>query len=93
MFDWLFDSFEQIGVGVINGVVYALGTVIAGLLFLLPEMPTLPVMPDPFTTAAGWVAWVFPVDTLLLVLAFVLSMWLLWQGIALALRWAKAIGS
>jgi hypothetical protein len=54
-------------------------------------MPTMPGVPSGVTTAAGWVAWVFPVGTAVNILAFMITAWIVWQIIALALRWAKAI--
>jgi len=55
-------------------------------------MPDLPDEPESVETASEWVSWFFPVGTVIDVLAFVLTMFLLWQAVALALRWAKGIG-
>jgi hypothetical protein len=75
----------------INAIIYALGTVISGLLAILPTMPDPPTMPTWATDALGWVAWVFPVGTLLDVIGFLVAAFLLWFGVSIALRWAKAV--
>jgi hypothetical protein len=36
---------------------------------------------------------VFPVDTAVTILTFLVTAWIAWQLIAIALRWAKALGS
>jgi hypothetical protein len=92
IWDALIGAMADVVTSAINALVAALAFVIAGLFALLPNMPDLPELPEPFVTAESWVAWFFPVSTLLNILAFWLAMWLLWQVIALALRWAKALG-
>jgi len=91
MLDGLVDLLVDAVVACVNAFVAALAAVLQALFDVLPDMPDLPEPPEAFTDAAGWVAWFFPVGTLLDVLAFVLTMWLLWQAVALALRWAKGI--
>lgn len=91
MFDWFFEGAEEVLLLALNGLILALGTIVGGFLSILPDMPALPTLPDPFTTAAAWVAWFFPVDTLLTVLALVITLWLVWQLVVVALRWAKAV--
>jgi hypothetical protein len=76
----------------INALVAALGSVLQGLFDVLPSLPALPSPPDALVTAEGWVAWVFPVSTLVDILSWTLVVWLVWQAVALALRWAKMIG-
>lgn len=90
MLNALLDGIEALCVRGLNGIIAALGSLLSALISLLPELPGLPTPPAALLMAEGWVAWVFPVGTLLDILAFVLVMWLLWQGVALALRWAKA---
>jgi hypothetical protein len=80
-------------VGAVNALILALATAIGGLLSILPNMPALPDPPEPFTMAAGWVAWFIPVGTILQALTAVMGFWLLWQAVAIALRWAKALGN
>jgi hypothetical protein len=90
--DGLLDILVDAAIACINAVIAALGFVLQGLFDLLPDLPDLPELPDPFVTAEEWVSWFFPVGTVIDALAFVLTMWLLWQAVALALRWAKGIG-
>ena len=74
----------------VNALIAAVAAVLAALLELLPEMPAVPEPPAALITAESWVAWAFPVGTLVDVLVFTLAMWLLWQAVAIGLRWAKA---
>lgn len=91
MIGQLLSGIGQLVIDALNGLIAALGTVLQGFFDLLPDLPDLPDEPDSVVTASSWVAWFFPVSTLLDVLAFILSMWLLWQAVAIALRWAKAL--
>lgn len=88
--DGLFSGIVSLVIQGINGLIAAIGAVLSGLFAALPSMPALPSPPTALTTAEAWVAWVFPVSTMIDALAFVLSMWLLWVVVAIALRWAKA---
>lgn len=90
MLSGLWDMIEGLAVAALNAIIAALGAVLEPLVELLPEMPALPSMPDGFVTAYGWVAWFFPVGTVLDILAFTLTVWLLWSLVVIALRWAKA---
>lgn len=78
-------------ISAVNAVIKALGSAITGLLSILPNMPDLPDLPQPFLTAEAWVAWFFPVSTVVDVLSFCATVWLVWQLASIALRWAKAI--
>ena len=90
MLDWLLDAIETLAIRALNALIAGLGAVLQALVSLLPDMPELPEPPDALIMAESWVAWVFPVGALLTILAFVLAMYLLWQAVAIALRWAKA---
>lgn len=89
----LFVCWVQTGVTlVVNAIVAALAALLTALVAADPvNMPALPTLPAPFTTALGWVAWVFPVGTAVDILAFLLTAWLAWQVIAILLRWVKAV--
>jgi hypothetical protein len=93
MFDWIFDAIKQLAVDAINGIIAAIAVVLSALFAVLPDMPALPAVPDAVTTSLEWVSWVFPVGTLVDILVFTLTMYLLWQAVAIALRWAKALNS
>jgi hypothetical protein len=75
----------------LNYVVLGLAAIIAPLVALMPEMPDPPSLPSEFSSAAGWVAWVFPVSTAVDILTFFVGVWLAWQLLAIAMRWAKAL--
>lgn len=77
----------------VNFLVAGLASAIAALLAVLPEMPETPALPAEFTSAAAWVNWVFPVSTVADFFTFMLAAWLVWQGVAIGLRWAKATGT
>jgi len=76
----------------LNLILAALGALLEVLVALLPDMPSgsIPSVPDTITTAAAWVNWVVPVGTVASFFTFILAAWLLWQAVAIALRWAKA---
>jgi len=77
-----------------NLIVAALGALVAVLIALLPSMDDagIPAVPDEITAAAGWVNWFFPVPQVLLFFVFIFAAWVLWQAVAVALRWGKALG-
>lgn len=74
-----------------NAVIVALASVIRTIVQVLPGFPALPPLPAEFDTAAGWMAWVFPVSTVVSIVAWFGAIWLLWQAVAIGLRWAKAL--
>ncbi len=74
-----------------NAIIEALATLLEGLIFVLPPFPALPSMPAVMVTVLGWINWVFPVGTVVLIFAWAAGVWLLWQGIAIALRWARVL--
>jgi hypothetical protein len=76
---------------VLNALIAALAVAAAAVLGLLPDMPALPDLPAPMVQAEAWVAWAFPVETVWNILVFSAGVWLLWQAVAIALRWAKAL--
>jgi len=90
MLSWLLDHVVELLIRGLNGLIAALAAVLSALFDVLPDMPDLPEPPESLVTAESWVAWFFPVGTVLDILAFVLAMFLLWQVVAIVLRWAKA---
>lgn len=88
----LLTSIANLVIGAVNALIAGLGAVLSALISALPSMPALPTLPDSMVTAESWVAWVFPVSTLIEVLTFVSTMYLLWNIVAIGLRWAKGIG-
>lgn len=75
----------------INAVVVALALVVGTVVGLMPDVPDAPSLPGPMQTALQWVAWFFPVGTLVAAFAFIAGAWLIWLGVSTILRWAKAV--
>jgi len=75
----------------INLVIQSIGDLIAYMVSLLPNMPTLPTLPHDFDTWLGYGAYWFPVSFLFTLGAALLAIWLAWMVIAIPLRWAKAV--
>lgn len=59
------------------------------LIEAMPEIPE-PSIPSEVTTVLGWINWVFPVDTVVAVLAFAVAVYVGWFVLVLLMRWAKA---
>lgn len=74
----------------LNLIIAALGAVLGTLIELLPEIEGVPAVPDEITTVAGWVNWFFPVGQVSLFFVFIFGAWILWQAVAVIMRWAKA---
>lgn len=76
-----------------NMLIAGIALAIGGILTVLPNMPTLPSLPSAFTTAEGWIAWFWPVGTTVDIFGFILTAWLIWMGVSIGLRWAKALNA
>jgi hypothetical protein len=76
---------------VINSIILAIGILIAGLAAIMPTIPDAPEFPDAMTTALGWIAWFFPVGTLVDIMGFMIAAWILWFALSIGLRWARAL--
>ncbi len=70
----------------INGWILAIAALGKGLAALLPSLPGLPSIP---AEIAGGVAWFLPMAELLIVLGFLLTAWVTWLGLQVAMRWVK----
>ncbi|HEY8723495.1 MAG TPA: hypothetical protein VIL92_06500 [Gaiellaceae bacterium] len=86
----LWSGLVSVVVDALNAIIAAIGVVLAAMLGLLPDMPDLASPPSQVTMVEGWVAWVFPVQSMVNLLAFVAAMYLIWWVVSIALRWAKA---
>jgi hypothetical protein len=75
-----------------NLCIKGIGAIIAGLLAILPNMPSLSSVPSWAVSGYNAVAYFFPVDYALSLCATLLTLWVAWIGIAVVLRWARAIG-
>jgi hypothetical protein len=84
---------ETAAIRVFNLIIAAIGSLIEALAAVLPDMPDMPDRPAAFDTALGWINWIIPVGTVVTIAGFVLAAWLVWQAVAIALRWAKALNA
>ena len=91
IFSGLIDSIGALAVAALNAIIAGIGTLLAALLALLPEMPAIPSLPSEFTLVAGWVAWIFPVSTVVDALGFTFAAWLAFQAVAMGRRWVKGL--
>ena len=82
-------------VSTLNLILVALGALITTLVDLLPDMGDagIPTVPSQVTTATSWVNWFFPVNQVALFFTFIFGAWVAWQAVAIAMRWAKAVGN
>jgi hypothetical protein len=90
MMDALLNGIAALVVDALNALIAALAVALAAAIALLPDMPELPEPPAALVTAEAWVAWAFPVSTLIDCLLFAVTVMLLWYVVVIALRWAKA---
>jgi hypothetical protein len=98
IFTWLHDFLAKLvcwvqtaATDTFNAVVAAIAGAVAAAASVLPDMPAFPGLPDQVTTVLGWVAWVFPVHQAVLAFAFIVGAWVLWQVVAMAMRWARLL--
>jgi len=73
----------------LNAFVVAIGGVVAALLLLLPNMPDHPPAMD--SGVLGWLNWIVPIGGVLSVWTIVLSLWLAFLVLRIALRWMRAM--
>jgi hypothetical protein len=95
---WLYNFLSQIVCWIetallvaFNAVIAALAYLLAAALGLMPNLPAFPDVPDEVLNIIGWVAWVFPVAQAALCFAFIVTAWVLWQLVALLMRWGKLL--
>ena len=79
------------GATVVNGLVAAIGLLVAAIISLLPAMPAAPDSSALSSTALGWVAWFMPVGGIVGGLAAMLALYIIFRLVKLALNWAKAM--
>lgn len=79
------------GIAVFNAIIAALGFLLSNIIGAIPlNMPDPPTLPSLVVDGLGWVAWVLPVHTAYTMVELGLVAWIMWQIVALALRWVKA---
>ena len=89
---------KQFGAMVLSALVDVVNLIVTGFAAALQAVldnqipfPALPDVPTHLQTAAAFVAWFFPVATLLQVLATFGTLTLAWTFVAIALRWGKVV--
>jgi hypothetical protein len=76
---------------VFNQFIIYVAAIVSVIANLMPAMPSVPTLPGWASTGISWVAWFFPVGTLLNVLTFLILAWVIWIGVATILRWLKVV--
>jgi hypothetical protein len=76
---------------VFNAIIGAFTAAFNAAVALLPDMPTLPTLPVWATDALHWTSWFFPVGTVIDIVVFMVGAWLLWQAVAVAMRWLRML--
>jgi TctA family transporter len=76
-------------VTVVNLLVAGIGAFAGAIVGLLPGMPDAPGPPD--SGVIGFLAWLYPLGPLLAGVAIFVGLWVVWMGVATALRWVKVI--
>lgn len=77
-----------------NAIIAGLAATVALVIAVLPDMPDAPTWVDDvpwLATSLGFVAWLFPVNVLVALVATVILLWIAVQGVGIILRWVKAI--
>lgn len=82
---------KYVGIIVINAWIQGLADFVNAVIGLMPNFPTPPSEPSWFTDTAGWVAWFWPVDQVVLIIGVILTASLAWFVVSIALRWAKVV--
>lgn len=76
-------------VSAVNLLIAAVGTLIAFVLGLLPSLPTPPTVPSGSWLA--WLCWFMPVGSLVAGFGLMVTAWIAFLLIRIALKWAKAL--
>lgn len=81
---WIIDGLVQ----VVNMFVAAIGLAISGVMFVLPNMPTRPTIPD--DGVVGFMNWLFPVEAFIANALIGIGLLILFFAARIFLRWGKA---
>lgn len=73
----------------VNALIVGIGAFLLALAALMPDMPDAP--PNPDGGVLGTLNWIMPLSQLLGGLTIVLTLWLAFLGLRVALRWMKAM--
>lgn len=72
----------------LNGWMLLLGAVITAAMAVLPSFPEVPTLDG---AVLGGVAWFLPIGPMLAIFATFVGAWVLWMGVSVGLRWARAL--
>lgn len=98
MLSWLSDIWSAIKdlpfliadllMGIINGIIAALAVIAEAVLSILPSFPEAPSAPG---GVLGFLWWVVPIEGVLGFFMLMVSCWVGFLGVKIALRWVKAL--
>jgi hypothetical protein len=90
---WLLHHIASFVESVIQALLDTFAAMVVAIIDVWPiPMPGLPSLPDEALTAYGWALWTpLPIVSAFTLFAFLISVEIAWQVIAVALRWAKVI--
>jgi hypothetical protein len=79
------------GIDLVNAFLAGLAATVSAFVDAWPiDMPALPSVPSELLTGYGWLKWTpLPIDAGLAFFAFSVSVWILWAGLSIVLRWLK----
>lgn len=77
-------------IGLFNLIIKALGTILGGLISILPNSPFLLLesLDIPFLDSLNWI---IPVSVMVSILSYWVGAILIYYGVQVVLRWVKAI--
>jgi hypothetical protein len=76
-------------VELINALIIAIAALAEFLLSLLPAFPDPPS--EPASGIVGWLLWMVPLGTMLALFTLLVSLWIGFLGVKVALKWVKAL--
>lgn len=74
---------------VVNAVIWALGLVIAGLLLVLPDVPS--EAPEFDSAIVNGISWVLPIGAIISSITVWLTLYLIFMAYRIIARWVKAL--
>lgn len=94
----IYNFISNLGGWLLYGIITAINAIVAGLAAFVQGlldgisvgMPTAPTLPSTFSDILSWVAWVFPVHTVVQIAIFYAAAWIMWWLLSIALRWVRA---
>jgi hypothetical protein len=72
----------------LNGWIMLLSLALSAALAILPGFPEVPTLDGDVLSG---VAWFLPIGPMLAIFATFVTAWVLWMGVSVILRWARAL--